>query len=106
MALHSEPILEDLSKFLVEKYSYSTRFVHSSVQQTFPIFFISSCRLSACLSNPILLNNFVLYFSSDIVESNGIYHEEKSRLNDVLKAVPPKGSFDLRNVLKSIYFFS
>lgn len=63
VALHSQPILKDLSKFLVEKYSFGKR-------------------------------------------DDQNQELTKRRLNKILKSVPKKGDFDLRDVLNSVYFFS
>ncbi|XP_041982411.1 DNA-directed RNA polymerase, mitochondrial [Aricia agestis] len=66
VALHSQPILEDLSKFMVEKYSYP---------------------------------------ESEIIEyTTGVAN--KKRVNSVLQKVPEKGTFDIKSVLDSVYFFS
>ncbi|KPI99844.1 DNA-directed RNA polymerase, mitochondrial [Papilio xuthus] len=67
VALHSQPILQDLSKFLVQRYSYS---------------------------------------QSEIDTREGLGTENKKRVNSVLGRVPPRGDFDINNVLKSVYFFS
>ncbi|CAL8101094.1 unnamed protein product [Orchesella dallaii] len=67
VALHSEPILEDLSKFLVEKYSYR---------------------------------------ENELFKDGSVVDSAKRRLNELLTEVPNKGAFDLKSVLKSIYFFS
>ncbi|KAM3965715.1 LOW QUALITY PROTEIN: mitochondrial RNA polymerase [Aphomia sociella] len=66
VALHSQPILEDLSEFLVKRYSYDYRELDESA-------------------------------------SGGV---NKKRVNNLLKKVPGKGDFDLKSVLKSVYFFS
>ncbi|XP_001654145.2 DNA-directed RNA polymerase, mitochondrial isoform X2 [Aedes aegypti] len=67
VALHSEPILEDLSKFLVQKYSYN---------------------------------------ESEITNDGSVIDLTKRKLNRILHQYPDKGDFDLRQVLKSVYFFS
>ncbi|KAL5280867.1 POLRMT family protein [Megaselia abdita] len=66
VALHSQPILEDLSEFMIQNYSST----------------------STCSVIPTL----------DTIS--------KTKLDNVLKSLPEKGDFDLKNVLKSIYFFS
>ncbi|XP_072944627.1 DNA-directed RNA polymerase, mitochondrial [Epargyreus clarus] len=66
VALHSQPILEDLSDFLVKQYSYP----ESEIDE-----------LAAGSAN-------------------------KRRVNSLLRAVPDKGQFDIRDVLRSVYFFS
>ncbi|XP_075209768.1 mitochondrial RNA polymerase [Lycorma delicatula] len=65
VALHSQPILENLSSFLIQMYSYKN-----------------------------------IDMEKDKMRS------AKIRLNSILKKVPPKGKFELENVLDSIYFFS
>ncbi|XP_060521264.1 DNA-directed RNA polymerase, mitochondrial [Cylas formicarius] len=68
VALHSEPILESLSQFLHNKYSYD---------------------------------------ESEIAEDDsGIGSTKKHLLNSTLRQLPKTGDFDIRKVLKSIYFFS
>ncbi|XP_055593098.1 DNA-directed RNA polymerase, mitochondrial isoform X2 [Uranotaenia lowii] len=67
VALHSEPILEDLSKFLVQKYSYD---------------------------------------ENEIANDGSVIDLTKRKLNRILHQYPDKGTFDLREVLNSIYFFS
>ncbi|KXJ71689.1 hypothetical protein RP20_CCG019929 [Aedes albopictus] len=67
VALHSEPILEDLSKFLVQKYSYN---------------------------------------ESEITNDGSVIDLTKRKLTRILHQYPDKGDFDLRQVLKSVYFFS
>jgi len=67
VALHSEPILENLSKFLTEKYSYS---------------------------------------NDELRNDGSIIDMAKKRLNRLILSVPATGNYDLRNVLKSTYFFS
>jgi len=59
VSLHSQPILDDLSKFLLANYGFDK--------------------------------------SGDMA---------KQKLNQVLVEVPKRGVFDLREVLKSVYFFS
>ncbi|CAG7820789.1 unnamed protein product [Allacma fusca] len=65
VALHSQPLLEDLSKFLVKRYC-----------------------------------------TSDIITNDYIADSSRVQLQEVLSSVPPKGTFDLQNVLNSEYFFS
>ncbi|KOB68485.1 DNA-directed RNA polymerase [Operophtera brumata] len=65
VALHSQPILDDLSQFLVKRYSYD---------------------------------------QTELESGAGSF--EKRRVNSLLGKVPPKGTFDLNSVLKSVYFFS
>lgn len=67
VALHSQPILDDLSEFLTKKYSYNDSEINSNGNKNV-----------AC----------------------------KKYVNELLKKVPSKGDFELKNVLKSIYFFS
>lgn len=67
VALHSQPILEDLSVFLLEKFGFPEKDLDGG-------------------DNPVAMS--------------------KLRLNRALKNVPPKGQFQLENVLDSIYFFS
>ncbi|CAH0725565.1 unnamed protein product, partial [Brenthis ino] len=66
VALHSQPILNDLSNFLVQRYSYPDA----------------------------------------ELEDGTVGASNKSRVNALLRKVPEKGDFDIRNVLKSVYFFS
>ncbi|KAF4520387.1 hypothetical protein B566_EDAN012892 [Ephemera danica] len=67
VALHQQPILEDLSKFLVDKFSFPE---------------IKRCdKLSAI-------------------------NAARAKLNKVLTQVPRRGTFDLSQVLESVYFFS
>ncbi|XP_059048720.1 DNA-directed RNA polymerase, mitochondrial [Achroia grisella] len=66
VALHSQPILDDLSEYLVKRYSYD----YSELQDSAP------------------------------------GAANKRRVNNLLKKVPSKGDFDLKSVLKSVYFFS
>ncbi|ROT79014.1 DNA-directed RNA polymerase, mitochondrial [Penaeus vannamei] len=67
VALHSEPILEDLSLFLQEKFGYDRR---------------------------------------DFAHDGSASDSSKMRLNNLLGKVPPKGDFDISNVLRSTFFFS
>ncbi|XP_018577460.1 DNA-directed RNA polymerase, mitochondrial [Anoplophora glabripennis] len=67
VALHSEPILEDLSEFLCEKFSYSER---------------------------------------DFTGDGSVLDLTKKKLNRVLQQLPKTGSFDIKQVLDSVYFFS
>ncbi|XP_057342179.1 DNA-directed RNA polymerase, mitochondrial [Microplitis mediator] len=67
VALHSEPILEDLSKFFVEKFTCDTPISETD-------------NLEEILS--------------------------KKKLIRILSNVPKKGSFELKKVLESTYFFS
>ncbi|RVE47325.1 hypothetical protein evm_008006 [Chilo suppressalis] len=66
VALHSQPILDDLSKFLVQRYSYS---------------------------------------ESELSDQS-MGAANKKRVNTILQKVPGKGTFDLKSVLDSVYFFS
>ncbi|XP_046397226.1 DNA-directed RNA polymerase, mitochondrial-like [Ischnura elegans] len=63
VSLHSEPILEDLSAFLMQKFGY-------------------------------------------LEEDGRIMDVSGKKLNSVLRKVPKKGNFDLKQVLDSVYFFS
>ncbi|XP_015177873.1 PREDICTED: DNA-directed RNA polymerase, mitochondrial [Polistes dominula] len=65
VALHSEPILDDLSKYLHERYLQNS---------------------------DVLLEMFT--------------KKEMGHLIETFNSVPEKGSFNLKNVLKSVYFFS
>ncbi|XP_074661835.1 DNA-directed RNA polymerase, mitochondrial-like [Tubulanus polymorphus] len=67
VALHSQPILEDLSQYLVDKFGYN--------------------------ASELLNDNSELDFTMKL-------------LNSALNKVPSKGSFDLKKVLESTYFFS
>ncbi|XP_028178400.1 DNA-directed RNA polymerase, mitochondrial [Ostrinia furnacalis] len=66
VALHSQPILEDLSEFMVKRYSYD----------------------------------------ESELEERTMGAANKKRVNSLLQKVPGKGSFDLKSVLRSVYFFS
>ncbi|CAG9564536.1 unnamed protein product [Danaus chrysippus] len=66
VALHSQPILEDLSDFLVKRYSYP----------------------------------------ESEIETSNVGAASKKRVNALLRKVPEKGDFDIKSVLKSVYFFS
>ncbi|XP_068617783.1 DNA-directed RNA polymerase, mitochondrial [Battus philenor] len=66
VSLHSQPILEDLSEFMLKRYSYAESEI------------------------------------DDLATGAGY----KKRVNNLLQKVPEKGDFDIRNVLKSVYFFS
>ncbi|XP_046417575.1 DNA-directed RNA polymerase, mitochondrial isoform X1 [Neodiprion fabricii] len=67
VALHSEPILHNLSNFLVERFGYK---------------------------------------ESELRDDESVPASEKLKLNNVLKQVPVQGTFDLKSVLASVYFFS
>nr|CAI5830929.1 unnamed protein product [Callosobruchus analis] len=67
VALHSEPILDDLSNFLADKYSFTL---------------------------------------SDLTGKETFAELSKVKLNKVLRQVPKKGDFDIKQVLNSVYFFS
>ncbi|KAL1460948.1 hypothetical protein WDU94_012882 [Cyamophila willieti] len=43
---------------------------------------------------------------SDLEVSSKKERHQKEKLNELLAKVPPKGDFDIRQVLKSVYFFS
>ncbi|CAH1639276.1 unnamed protein product [Spodoptera littoralis] len=66
VALHSQPILEDLSEFLTKRYSYD----------------------------------------ESELEDRSVGAANKKRVNNLLQQVPSKGNFDLKSVLRSVYFFS
>lgn len=67
VSLHSEPILEDLSAFLSEKFSYQ---------------------------------------ATEINEDGSVAELTKKKLNRVLRKLPRTGSFNIKEVLESVYFFS
>ncbi|XP_045500469.1 DNA-directed RNA polymerase, mitochondrial isoform X2 [Colias croceus] len=66
VALHSQPILENLSDYMVKTYSYA----------------------------------------EEELEDGSVGASNKKRVNSLLRKVPEKGDFDIRSVLKSVYFFS
>ncbi|BES94363.1 Probable Hypothetical protein polymerase III subunit RPC6 [Nesidiocoris tenuis] len=68
VALHSQPILADLSKFLFDEFGYNEN----------------------SLREPL--------------DEKALVAMEK--LNNLLRALPHQGDFDLKNVLDSVYFFS
>jgi len=43
---------------------------------------------------------------SDFINDGSVEDLSKRQLNRILKQLPQKGDFDLRNVLDSVYFFS
>ncbi|TDG46587.1 hypothetical protein AWZ03_007025 [Drosophila navojoa] len=67
VALHSQPILEQLSEFMKKTYSFS---------------------------------------NADLTNDGSVEDLSKRQLNRILRQLPQKGDFDLRNVLDSVYFFS
>ncbi|KAM7309765.1 DNA-directed RNA polymerase, mitochondrial isoform X2 [Ixodes scapularis] len=67
VALHSEPILENLSQYLVGKFGYR---------------------------------------DSELLRDGSLGELAKQKLNRILTQIPQKGSFELKNVLDSVYFFS
>lgn len=66
VALHSYPILEDLSIHLQKQFGFPT---------------------------------------AEILKDSSVSDIIKQRLNKVLRQVPQKGEFDLKEVLDSVYFF-
>ncbi|CAN7938572.1 unnamed protein product [Ixodes hexagonus] len=67
VALHSEPVLENLSQYLVDKFGYR---------------------------------------DSELQRDGSLGELAKQKLNRILTQIPQKGSFELKNVLDSVYFFS
>lgn len=47
-----------------------------------------------------------LYFYRDIKNDGTIIETTKRKLNRLLIQIPPKGEFELNEILKSTYFFS
>ncbi|KAJ4450804.1 hypothetical protein ANN_02234 [Periplaneta americana] len=80
VALHSQPILEDLSDFLVKKYSYSESY--------------------------IFVFHIYCYLFRELTNDGSVSDMTKRKLNKILRKLPSKGDFQLESVLKSIYFFS
>lgn len=67
VALHSEPILENLSEYFVQRFGFLDSEITGDDSR------------------------------SDIV---------KKKFNEALRKVPPRGEFNLKEVLDSVYFFS
>lgn len=86
VTLHSEPILENLSLFLYDMYSFDIRW-DLVVLYFFYILIVTGC-------------------SSGNEDGNDLNIYNKRKLNRVLKQLPQTGNFDIKNVLDSIYFFS
>lgn len=50
--------------------------------------------------------NIFIFPYSDLTNDGSVEDLSKRQLNRILRQLPQKGDFDLRNVLDSVYFFS
>lgn len=95
VALHSQPILENLSDFLTKRYSYPERYYFWS--------FLFSLLYETIFTVRLLIISFFLFSE---LEEGTVGAANKKRVNSLLRKVPEKGDFDIKSVLKSVYFFS
>jgi len=86
VALHDEPLLEILSKDFQAKYEFKSRYDVKQFTDLYLLFFV--------------------FYSSEFAHADENQKQTMNLLNDTLRAVPQRGTFQLRSVLDSTYFFS